>query len=55
VNQSNLRRMEIAEVIQDGDVCFDVNTGTYIPAQHSVGRKVRPENRGYVFTSRARA
>lgn len=46
-----LRPLAVGEIIQKGDFCYDVVRGL-VPAAISVGRKVRPENRNYVFTKR---
>ena len=48
----DLRKMTVGEEIKPGDFYYDIARGL-IPAQHSVGRRVRPENVGYVYSRRA--
>ena len=49
---SNPQRFrEIGETIEPGDICRTIE-GRQIPAEHSIGRKVRPENVGFVLTAR---
>lgn len=43
-----LERGKVGEVITERDLCKTI-TGEYIPAKASIGRKIRPENVGYVF------
>lgn len=45
------RFREIGETIESGDICRTVE-GHQIPAEHSIGRKVRPENVGFVLTAK---
>lgn len=45
------RFREIGETIESGDICRTIE-GHQIPAEHSIGRKVRPENVGFVLTTK---
>lgn len=46
----SLNRVNVGDTIKENDLCKTI-TGEYIPAVACVGRKVRPENWGYVFRS----
>ena len=48
----DLRKMRAGEEIKAGDFCYDVVRGL-VPAANCVGRKVRPENDGFVYSRRA--
>lgn len=47
---SSQRFREVGEIIESGDLCRTTE-GKQIPASHSIGRRMRPENRGWVTTS----
>lgn len=46
------RPREVGETIETGDTCRTVD-GHTVPAAHSIGRKVRSENFGFVHTTKS--
>ncbi len=45
----DLRKKRVGEEIKPGDFCYDIVHGL-VPAKNCVGRRVRPENVGYVYS-----
>ena len=49
--ETNLRPRLAGEIIGPNDSVLSIDDLKFHPVEHSIGRIVRPENIGYVFTS----